>query len=184
MQSQKWWKNVFAFTGLTRFFHNGENIRKDAIYLIISKIQSILRWFESQTRLHFYASSLLLIYEGSPHGFNGTKHMRVKSQCNHGSSYRTHSQPYWTDLPHDIQSERNINGGSVKEDSLEEQVDVKMIDFAHVFPSDGPDESYMYGLRNLLGNLEHILKDWRQWESLSLRSDIVCDQLDSSHNTF
>lgn len=151
--------------GLTRFFHNGENIRKDAISLIISKIQSILRWFESQTQLHFYASSLLLVYEGSPHRVNGTKHMRVESRCNHGSltrSGRAFIQPYYTDLAHDIQSERNINGtcgGNAEEDSLEEGVEVKMIDFAHVFPSDCPDESYMYGLRNLLANLEQILKD-------------------------
>lgn len=162
-------------TGLTTFFHNGKDIRRDAISLIISKIKSILRWFESQTQLHFYASSLLLVYEGSAHRVNGMKHRRVEtdSQYNHGSltrSGRTHSQPYCTDLS---LSERNINGtrgGSVedgenigmkhqKEDGLEEGVEVKMIDFAHVFPSDGPDESYMYGLRNLLSNLEQILKD-------------------------
>ncbi|KAA0718255.1 Inositol polyphosphate multikinase [Triplophysa tibetana] len=161
--------------GLTTFFHNGKDIRRDAISLIISKIKSILRWFESQTQLHFYASSLLLVYEGSAHRVNGMKHRRVEtdSQYNHGSltrSGRTHSEPYCTDLS---LSERNINGtrgGSVedcenvgmkhqKEVGLEEGVEVKMIDFAHVFPSDGPDESYMYGLRNLLSNLEQILKN-------------------------
>lgn len=151
-------------TGLTRFFHNGKDIRRDAISLIISKIKSLLHWFESQNQLHFYASSLLLVYEGSPHRVNGTKHRRVETESQY--NHRTHSQLYSS------LSKWNINGtceGSVEKDSenigmnhqfgLEEGVEVKMIDFAHVFPSDGPDESYMYGLRNLLSNLEQILMD-------------------------
>nr|XP_055025764.1 inositol polyphosphate multikinase isoform X2 [Misgurnus anguillicaudatus] len=162
--------------GLARFFNNGKDIRRDAISLIICKIQSILRWFENQTQMHFYASSLLLVYEGFPHGVNGTKHRKIElmqeSECNHTSltqSGHPCSQPYDTDLLHDIRSERNINGtcGESEDFSMEhqkevgpdERVEVKMIDFAHVFISDSTDESYMYGLRNLLSNLEEILKD-------------------------
>ncbi|XP_065152139.1 inositol polyphosphate multikinase [Paramisgurnus dabryanus] len=159
--------------GLSRFFYNGKDIRRDAISLIISKIQSILRWFENQTQMHFYASSLLLVYEGFPHGVNGTKHRRIEllqgSECNHTSltqSGRPCSQPYDTDHLHGIQSERNINGTCGESEDIgmehqkpEKRVEVKMIDFAHVFISDSPDESYMYGLRNLLSNLEEILKD-------------------------
>ncbi|KAK9964137.1 hypothetical protein ABG768_005335 [Culter alburnus] len=168
--------------GLTRFFHNGQDLQRHAVSLIISKIRSILRWFESQTQLHFYASSLLLVYEGSPHTFNGWKHKRAEkgrehqqgepqSNCNkprealsvQGSL--THSHPYC--------HERNANGmcvGSVEVEHEEigmgdkkqfgqEAVEVKMIDFAHVFPSNSPDEGYMFGLRNLLSTLEEILKD-------------------------
>uniref|UniRef100_A0A673G2B2 Kinase n=1 Tax=Sinocyclocheilus rhinocerous TaxID=307959 RepID=A0A673G2B2_9TELE len=173
--------------GLTRFFHNGQELRRHAVSLIISKIQSILRWFESQTQLHFYASSLLLVYEGSPHRVNGSKHkpaepgtehQQGEPQSNSNNSHETlsfqssltHSHPYC----HDVQHERNANGkcggsvaekdeeigmGDKKQFGQEEAVEVKMIDFAHVFPSNNPDESYMYGLRNLLSTLEQILKD-------------------------
>ncbi len=40
-------------------------------------------------------------------------------------------------------------------------VEVKMIDFAHVFPSDVPDQGYIYGLKNLLKVLHQILEEWR-----------------------
>ncbi|XP_051945482.1 inositol polyphosphate multikinase-like [Xyrauchen texanus] len=168
--------------GLTRFFHNGQVLRKDAISQIISKIQRILRWFESQRQLHFYASSLLLVYEGSPDTVNGMKHKRAETgrqllqsnghfphealsvQCSLIQVGGTCSQPFCSDLPHNIQHDRTMNGVSgarVEEEIIkeEEAVEVKMIDFAHVFPSDSPDEGYMYGLRNLLTTLEQILKD-------------------------
>ncbi|XP_073691279.1 inositol polyphosphate multikinase-like [Garra rufa] len=173
--------------GLTRFFHNGRELRRHAVSLIISKIRSILHWFESQTQLHFYASSLLLVYEGSPHTINGSRHKPADSGTEHQQgepqsnsnnphetlsfqSSLTHSHPYC----HNVQHERNANGkrgGSVEEEDKEigmgdkkqfgqeEAVEVKMIDFAHVFPSNCPDESYMYGLRNLLSALEQVLKD-------------------------
>lgn len=173
---------IFIPLGLSRFFHNGRGLRRHAVSLIISKIRSILRWFESQTLLHFYASSLLLVYEGSPHTINkskhtpadpGTEHQQGEPQSKAWSfqSSLTYSHPYC----HDDQHERNANGkhggsveeldeeigmGDKKQFGQEETVEVKMIDFAHVFPSDSPDESYMYGLRNLLSALEQILKDW------------------------
>ncbi len=40
-------------------------------------------------------------------------------------------------------------------------VEVKMIDFAHVFPSDVPDQGYIYGLKNLLKVLHQILEEWK-----------------------
>ncbi len=172
---------IFILLGLSRFFHNGRELQRHAVSLIISKIRSILRWFESQTQLHFYASSLLLVYEGSPHTINKSKHTPADPGTEHQQgepqskalsfqSSLTHSHPYC----HDIQHERNANGkhgGSAEEEDEEivmgdkkqfgqETVEVKMIDFAHVFSSDSPDESYMYGLRNLLSTLEQILKDW------------------------
>lgn len=192
--TQKWICQFLFPSGLTRFFHNGQDLQRHAVSLIISKIRSILHWFESQTQLHFYASSLLLVYEGSPRTVNGRKHKRAEigrehqqgepqSNCNkphealsvQGSL--THSHPYC--------HERNTNGicvGSVeveheeigmwdkKQFGQEEAVEVKMIDFAHVFSSNSPDEGYMFGLRNLLSTLEQILKDWHltSWESPSL----------------
>ncbi|XP_059180972.1 inositol polyphosphate multikinase [Centropristis striata] len=52
--------------GLAKFFHNGVNLRKDAVSASIRRVQHILRWFESQHQLAFYASSLLFVYEGIP----------------------------------------------------------------------------------------------------------------------
>lgn len=52
--------------GLAKFFHNGVSLRKDAVTASICRVQRILRWFESQQQLTFYASSLLFVYEGLP----------------------------------------------------------------------------------------------------------------------
>ncbi|XP_041818965.1 inositol polyphosphate multikinase isoform X1 [Chelmon rostratus] len=52
--------------GLAKFFHNGVSLRKDAVSASICRVQRILRWFESQHQLTFYASSLLFVYEGLP----------------------------------------------------------------------------------------------------------------------
>ncbi|XP_060884784.1 inositol polyphosphate multikinase [Labrus mixtus] len=51
-------------------------------------------------------------------------------------------------------------GGDTTEGSGgEAEVEVRMIDFAHVFPSESPDHGYVYGLKNLLTVLEQILCD-------------------------
>ncbi|XP_058476860.1 inositol polyphosphate multikinase [Solea solea] len=52
--------------GLAKFFHNGVCLRKDAVSASIHRVQQILRWFQSQQQLAFYASSLLFVYEGLP----------------------------------------------------------------------------------------------------------------------
>ncbi|XP_072534067.1 inositol polyphosphate multikinase [Salminus brasiliensis] len=210
-------------TGLAQFFYNGEELRKDVISLSICKIRDILRWFEGQKQLHFYASSLLFVYEGLPHLANGIKwrediqtgqeHGQGEPECNNNihlanCKLRGHrcslasqrSACGWincSDLPLDIHHVRQENGiwshtlqnhleqangsGGKREDQLrnmrvaeyrrtgfgrgrwrdgekKEDVEVRMIDFAHVFPSDSPDEGYMYGLRNLLSVLEEILQ--------------------------
>ena len=56
---------MYCFIGVSKFFHNGFFLRKDAIAASIQKIEKILQWFESQKQLSFYASSLLFVYEGS-----------------------------------------------------------------------------------------------------------------------
>ncbi|CAH1247034.1 IPMK [Branchiostoma lanceolatum] len=44
-----------------------------------------------------------------------------------------------------------------KTDSMAEaKIDVRMIDFAHVFPSDHIDENYLYGIKNLISYLGKI----------------------------
>ncbi|XP_059421807.1 inositol polyphosphate multikinase [Carassius carassius] len=161
--------------GLSKFFHNGQELQRHAVSLIISKIRRILRWFESQNQLHFYASSLLLVYEGSPHAVNTSKHKPADPATGHQQgepqskalsfqSSLTHSHPYChnTNGKHGGSEEKKakeIGMGDKKQFGQDEAVEVKMIDFAHVYQSDSPDESYMYGLRNLLSTLEQILKD-------------------------
>ncbi|KAK2815435.1 hypothetical protein Q5P01_025902 [Channa striata] len=47
-------------------------------------------------------------------------------------------------------------GGALEGSAGDAEVEVRMIDFAHVFPSDSHDHGYIYGLKHLLTVLEQI----------------------------
>ncbi|KAM9425152.1 inositol polyphosphate multikinase [Pholidichthys leucotaenia] len=257
--------------GLAKFFHNGVSLRKDAVLASIRRVQHILRWFKSQRKLAFYASSLLFVYEGLPSSFSSSSLSSLLSSpsvsptvtkatlsssaldvgCGaveekvtqeeekvaefnnnniqvevpwdysqdtiytnyrkggdlhcakphlHGNStgcsvaqMMASSEPceednsVWkrTHRPHeppngngnkseldqqDGEGEGEDGGGRKMEDEERDrdategsggdaEVEIRMIDFAHVFPSEGPDHGYIYGLKHLLTVLEQILCD-------------------------
>lgn len=212
--------------GLSKFFSNGRSLRKDAIAASILKVQNILRWFEGQSQLTFYASSLLFVYEGLPppspegHIFMGppekttsaavaccepneevleynnniqvavpldyslsTMYAMYKKGCTRG--HRGNATGATTTGPNPqednstwkcpgLVSAEQPNGNGIKA-QLEEagvgeggrgephpeqrasEVEVRMIDFAHVFPSESQDQGYIYGLKHLLEVLQQIL---------------------------
>ncbi|XP_069467338.1 inositol polyphosphate multikinase [Ambystoma mexicanum] len=209
--------------GVSRFFHSGCCLRKDAVAASIQKIQDILQWFEGQDKLHFYASSLLFVYEGSSQqmttslgtetlvekrgvlkgplldgeGREYNNNIRARSTPENGTiessvgkslskmyalhkkacSKRNHSQvtPNVENLEQDNSWKSNacltqerLNGNLAPQ--LEhvfchmptdlkkrQEVEVRMIDFAHVFPSSTIDEGYIYGLKHLIAVLQNIL---------------------------
>lgn len=209
--------------GISKFFHNGYCLRKDAIAASIQKIEKILKWFEGQQQLSFYASSLLFVYEGlcqattvrlsdvtlaekrgvpkgllsggdileynnNIHVINSTENGKIEASVSKGLSkfYALHKKAY---------SKRHHSQLSLKVENLEQDnmwksstcitqehlngnvipqlekvfchmpteikesanVEVRMIDFAHVFPSNTKDEGYIYGLKNLITVLQNIL---------------------------
>ncbi|XP_038199602.1 inositol polyphosphate multikinase isoform X2 [Arvicola amphibius] len=202
--------------GVSKFFHNGFCLRKDAIAASIQKVEKILQWFENQKQLNFYASSLLFVYEGSSQPATTKSHERTLAgkflskghlsdagvlECNNnfhlfsspanGTSvgkslskvYARHRKLYskkhhsqtslkvetleqdngWKSM-----SQEHLNGNVLSQ--LEKvfyhlpagrqetaDVEVRMIDFAHVFPSNTVDEGYVYGLKHLIAVLRSIL---------------------------
>ncbi|XP_059958696.1 inositol polyphosphate multikinase isoform X1 [Mesoplodon densirostris] len=205
--------------GVSRFFHNGFCLRKDAIAASIQKIENILQWFESQKQLNFYASSLLFVYEGSSqpttaklndrtlaekflskgqlsdtdvleynnnfHVLSSTANGKIEASVGKSLSkmYARHRKMYskkhhsqtslkvenieqdngWKSM-----SQEHLNGNVLSQ--LEKvfyhlptgcqenaEVEVRMIDFAHVFPSNTVDEGYVYGLKHLITVLQSIL---------------------------
>uniref|UniRef100_G3W7M6 Kinase n=1 Tax=Sarcophilus harrisii TaxID=9305 RepID=G3W7M6_SARHA len=205
--------------GVSRFFHNGYCLRKDAVAASIQKIEKILKWFESQNQLNFYASSLLFVYEGSPlsaanklgDGTSSQKTIWAKGQlpdtevleynnnihllsstengkrgASVGKVYVRHKEAYSKNHPGQTSlkvengergsvwksgscmSQEHLNGNVLSQ--LEKvfyhrpaelpestDVEVRMIDFAHVFPSNTKDEGYVYGLKHLITVLQNIL---------------------------
>lgn len=170
---------------MSKFFYNGDILRKDAVTGSILKVQKILEWFEGQSQLSFYASSLLFVYEGacSPGVVRSDGRLTPKA-CEQNNNIaqnlssmfslhkkacvRTHYQAkqdngVWTtrQQPNGNRG-RGEEGEELKRDAEQDtggDVEVKMIDFAHVFPSDGHDQGYIYGLKNLLKVLRQILEE-------------------------
>ncbi|XP_062927664.1 inositol polyphosphate multikinase [Mobula hypostoma] len=208
--------------GLSKFFHNGSYLRKDAVASSIQEIKKILHWFERQSELCFYASSLLFVYEGSPelratgnkadkpaapkgirrtgelmeynnniHVMDSTENGIVEASVGQSLSnmyalhrkgcFRAHQsvvplQLKNTEQDHGICKCLNLippgqpNGNETKpldKDFIHAssmfpeppEVAVRMIDFAHVFPSNTKDEEYIYGLKHLISVLQNMLDD-------------------------
>lgn len=188
--------------GLAKFFHNGDRLRKDAIADSIRKVKDILLWFEGQRLFHFYASSLLFVYEGDQSGQtsdapkagrgsggvmeNNNNHVHVLSDtrgprardCGGGCRpVVSHGNPIVGEEAamqkdgHQGSLEPRFNGNETKSRGSVEgripnrygseagqgQVEVRMIDFAHVFQSETRDDGYIHGLMNLLLQLQLIL---------------------------
>lgn len=123
------------------FFWNGISVRKDVITKVIDQLKKILAWFENQNVLHFYCSSILIIYDGR-------MNVGVISDGNQiGEDWGSSSGPRgWTE--------------KTKPRPLPDLVQVKMIDFAHTLPSPLPkdiDHGYILGIKNLINKLNTIM---------------------------
>lgn len=199
----------FSALGVAKFFCNGKILRKDAVASSIQKVQKILQWFEGQNQLHFYASSLLFVYEGTAQldggGLVGNASLPAVAalkegipECNNNigevgsrenghvaaaldqglsNMYALHQRSCGRDhhvdvcLPWTCQAPpEQPNGNGTRPDAgdgrLEcdaaksrDEVEVRMIDFAHVFPSTTRDDGYIFGLKNLLSTLQQILNE-------------------------
>ncbi|KAM9462514.1 inositol polyphosphate multikinase [Clarias gariepinus] len=158
--------------GLCKFFNNGDLLRQDVIAASIAKVQSILRWFENQSQLNFYASSLLFVYEGlpsAPEKKSGTRSLQKNEGVleYNNNIEQSLSSIYSLHQKGCMQSQQDNSAwhGHTQPDTGGHEtrempdVEVRMIDFAHVFPSTAHDHGYIYGLRNLLKVLQQIMDD-------------------------
>ncbi|CAL1600238.1 unnamed protein product [Knipowitschia caucasica] len=176
--------------GLAKFFFNGAVFRKDAVSKSIVKVQQILRWFESQQQMCFFASSLLFVYEGQPPPAALHNPLQDQTPAPAAAPKEEHTAEYNNNniqgaLSWDYSLDICTNHKSLCQQQCTEQqpnhnqegaepeagrtggaqpgagptVEVRMIDFAHVFPSDTHDEGYIYGLKHLLSVLQQLLQE-------------------------
>lgn len=176
-----------AFAALALCFFDGVNIRKDVVKTVIQKLERIHMWFKSQNRVHFYCSSILIVYEG----YQGEEY--AKSQYLSGATHFLTNLPHHFPPTHQRQKSLSKGSGVAKNDindfvdsskalnvsaedtdykcgvalnaeksshfSLEDRVHVKMIDFAHVLPNNGTglDVGYLKGLSSLITRLHQVM---------------------------
>lgn len=155
-----------AFAAIALCFFDGVNIRKDIVKIVIQKLERIYTWFKNQNRVHFYCSSILIVYEGH------VDEEYSKMQYHSGAIHFLRNLPSHFPPTHERQKSLSKGSGVVKNDindfidlskalnvsaedseherdgmtrafgkschlTLEDRVHVKMIDFAHVLPNQG-----------------------------------------------
>ncbi|RNA43850.1 inositol polyphosphate multikinase [Brachionus plicatilis] len=129
-------------------FHQTPQIR--AIKETIGKFEEIKAWFEKQRTYHFYASSLIVIYEAC-----------LEDMVNQDA----------TNLTKANENEMN-NNGLMLADHLN-SVRIVMADFAHVFPAnDSLDLNYLYGLNRLIEHLKLLISPDYKFKDVRLKDRI------------
>lgn len=138
---------------LRMFFDNGETFRCELICCFVQKLKAVLDVMEKDLcSYRFYNSSLLLVYEGEV----GRYSTDTQTDCLSNPETKNHST-------HGTSSEQCTCV------CTREQMDIRMIDFAHVSRNDNhmkkcscdscPDKGYIFGLKSLIRILRKIQDD-------------------------
>lgn len=132
---------------------------------VLRQLNDIRTWFREQKLLHFYASSLLIVYDHSvlqtlTNAQSNNSMSRMQQLLNGNADTTTHICSVNEMDPLPPTPPKDKAHSDIKYTYLEDYVKVKMIDFAHVFPSKSGtiDTNYLFGLENLINILEDILK--------------------------
>ena len=137
---------------LRMFFDNGKIFRCELICCFIQKLEAVLDVMEKDLcSYRFYNSSLLLVYEGEYARYSNKGEMEEACSTHEASEQCTC-------------------------ECTSEQMDIRMIDFAHVSRDDShtdksccktcPDKGYIFGLKSLIGILRKIQYEHHRKKSL------------------
>lgn len=114
----------------------------------LTKIES---WFLRQSSLKFFASSVLLVYDAQAIALAISQHLNTKEELllNNGEHVKSEERG---DLVYD--------SSEYDECWFDRYIDVRMIDFAHVYRADSSstsiDSNYLIGLRSLISYLTRL----------------------------
>ncbi len=123
--------------------------------MVLAKVKQIQIWFNSQTDWAFYASSLLTVFEGDEtYCENPGPHLspsqNATSKCSaESSNSKTQLQMGTSCTSNTSVIDKTTDGVLV--------ADIRVIDFAHVFPNSEKDDNYIQALQSLVRYLERLL---------------------------
>lgn len=141
---------------LATFFSNGRTFRCELIECFVKRLEAFLKVMENDlSSYRFYSSSLLLVYEGEVREAVGDT-PRENPTSRNGSDLRS-------SLTEDCAEQCKCIC------TLFDQIDIRMIDFAHVSHCDkgtgdpncnpDPDSGYIFGLKSLISILRGIQEE-------------------------
>ncbi|XP_067131420.1 inositol polyphosphate multikinase-like [Centruroides vittatus] len=151
----------------------------------LHKLHAIENWFKVQRTFAFYSSSILFVYEGDRSVWDrcnreigAINKLTFIPNCKEENAAKTISRSNLNSSAANPGVGSECRGGSCSVCGLSSEVcgairrrndrpptllDVRMIDFAHVFPSDKTDQNYLFGLKRLVGYLKVLqVRIWRQ----------------------
>lgn len=141
--------------GLAVFFFDGTRLRFDVLNSVVTRLQGMLAWMRTQSKCKFFCSSILIVYDG----FHVEEtEQAIKSSDSSGAMDSTAAD---STLDSSHSPKKPICRAS-------------MIDFAHVIWNDAGaeevDEGYVYGLSNLIKNLQLLCEPSRLTDTAFLES--------------
>ncbi|XP_055916476.1 uncharacterized protein LOC129949205 [Eupeodes corollae] len=127
------------FDTLKMFLSVQNEFYKPLIKTILNQLYGLQKWFDTQTALNFFSSSILIAYD----------YEAITTKLKHKDQ---------DDFVSCTSKWNNKKTEKIYEDIIP-WVKVKIIDFAHVFDSENNtcDENYLFGLQNLIYMLQEIL---------------------------
>lgn len=162
-------------TGIAAFFTTGELFRPALVTAFLRRLAKIESWFLEQSSLQFFASSLLLVYDVQAISMSMAQNVVPMESSNemlngdtfddHCNSISTRSDLLESDNSNSFASalntyncESSAASTSYDECWFDRHIDVRMIDFAHVFPSTASsvDSNYLIGLRSLISYVSRL----------------------------
>ncbi|XP_014097983.1 inositol polyphosphate multikinase [Bactrocera oleae] len=153
--SKEYGKNLDCdgFRATIALFINAQNgeVYRPLVFEILKELYRIREWFKVQTVYNFYASSLLIVYD---YELLEKFLLQNNSHQGNGISQLTNG---------DIEDNRSVNLNAPENTEYKasgaQWVKVKMIDFAHVFPTTNQslDTNYIFGLENLIVVFEELM---------------------------
>ena len=133
--------------GLALYFQFHQQPQLTAIRECIRKFAEVKNWFERQRTYHFYASSLIVIYEA-----NLEEDMMLSGGGGGGDQV-------------------DVNNNTTSAVDLSSSVKIFMADFAHVFPAKNEsDQNYLFGLEKLIEHLTRLIQPDYKFVDLRVRN--------------
>ena len=142
------------------FLNNDVDVYQRVIPLLLKRLQTILDWFHKQRKFAFYASSLLLVYEGALcrcAKYSTADRTKIFSDGENAGASRCDKTCSDLTVPHHIWECSKQQYGVSEGEQHDQFVDIRMIDFAHVFPSGSRDDNYIEGVESLVKYLHRLL---------------------------
>ncbi len=138
------------FAGLKVFFSPNGELRTDLVAHCVDKLLGIRKWFEKQTEFAFFASSLLIAFDGESKVAGGETNKEAQHSEANGENE--------ADANKKSSNDKVEKNNETKKEDGRVPIEVRMIDFAHVFPGNGIDENYSWGLKSLINYLKQLVE--------------------------